>query len=203
MRIAVIGAGHIGGTLGAGWAEAGHEVVFGARDQAKSALQELVKRVGPRATTATVAESIESAEVVLLALPGRAADECIRAIGSALDGRIVIDATNKIGAAELSAVGAITGAAPRALVFRAFNSLGWENFRDPSYAGVQVDLFFCGPDGDARSRVEELISDIGLRPIWVGGMDRLPAIDSLVSLWFALVQRGFSRRTAFKLLTEH
>ena len=82
MRIAVIGAGHVGGTLGGGWAEAGHEVVFGSRDQAKPALQELVKRIGVRATTATIAESLEAADVVLLALPGRAADEFVRANGA-------------------------------------------------------------------------------------------------------------------------
>ena len=32
MKIAVIGKGHIGGTLGSKWRAAGHDVVFGARD---------------------------------------------------------------------------------------------------------------------------------------------------------------------------
>ena len=31
MRIAVIGTGHIGGTLGSKWRAAGHDVVYGAR----------------------------------------------------------------------------------------------------------------------------------------------------------------------------
>ena len=32
MRIAVIGKGNIGGSLGSKWIAAGHDVVFGARD---------------------------------------------------------------------------------------------------------------------------------------------------------------------------
>ncbi|MGC1752755.1 MAG: NAD(P)-binding domain-containing protein [Trebonia sp.] len=32
MKIAVIGKGNIGGTLGSKWRAAGHDVVFGARD---------------------------------------------------------------------------------------------------------------------------------------------------------------------------
>ena len=33
MKIAVLGAGNIGGTLGKKWLAAGHEVVFGVRDR--------------------------------------------------------------------------------------------------------------------------------------------------------------------------
>jgi predicted dinucleotide-binding enzyme len=32
MRIAVIGKGNIGGSLGSKWIAAGHDVVYGARD---------------------------------------------------------------------------------------------------------------------------------------------------------------------------
>jgi len=31
MRIAVLGAGNVGGTLGRRWADAGHDVAFGVR----------------------------------------------------------------------------------------------------------------------------------------------------------------------------
>ena len=35
MKIAVIGAGNIGGTIGAKWASQNHEVYFGVRDPQK------------------------------------------------------------------------------------------------------------------------------------------------------------------------
>ena len=31
MRIGIIGAGNVGGTLGSAWAKRGHEVAFGSR----------------------------------------------------------------------------------------------------------------------------------------------------------------------------
>ncbi len=32
MKIAVIGIGNVGGTLGPAWTKAGHDVIFGIRD---------------------------------------------------------------------------------------------------------------------------------------------------------------------------
>ncbi|MBK9976416.1 MAG: NAD(P)-binding domain-containing protein [Gemmatimonadetes bacterium] len=37
MRIAVIGSGNVGGTLGRRWATLGHDVVFGVRDPKRGA----------------------------------------------------------------------------------------------------------------------------------------------------------------------
>ena len=91
--------------------------------------------------------------------------------------------------------------APQAQVYRAFNSLGWENFAEPNFNGVQADLFYCGSDGEAKSKVEQLISDVGLRPIYLGGNQQMGLLDSLTSLWFTLAfgqKKG--RHLAFKVL---
>ena len=86
---------------------------------------------------------------------------------------------------------------------RAFNSLGWENFDDPDFGGVQADLLWCGPDGSAAVLVEELIADVGLRPVRVGGLDQLATVDMVASLWFALaLGQGWGRQLAFKVLTR-
>jgi predicted dinucleotide-binding enzyme len=83
MRIAVIGAGNIGRTLGGKWTDAGHDVVYG------------VRRPGEPGT-ATVANAVASAEVVVLAVPGAAAKEVIASLGSDLVGKVVVDATNDV-----------------------------------------------------------------------------------------------------------
>ena len=49
MKIAVIGAGNVGGTLGKRWARAGHEVAFGARNPADAKVAALVRESGPSA----------------------------------------------------------------------------------------------------------------------------------------------------------
>ena len=121
MRIAVIGDRDIGRTLGAKWATASHQVIYGVRT--------------PEAPdTAPIADAVASAEVVVLAVPGAAAKDVLGALGEALAGKVVIDATNDVqGAGKLHALEELTDGAHTA---RAFNTLGWENFADPVLNGV-------------------------------------------------------------------
>jgi 8-hydroxy-5-deazaflavin:NADPH oxidoreductase len=188
MRIAVIGTGNIGGTLGSRWREAGHDVVYGSRDPSGT---------GPGgAPLLPIAEAVASAEAVLIAVPGRAVPDVVSALGGALDGKVVIDAANRMGEPAANSHATINDAAPGASYARAFNTLGWENFADPLPG---TDLFFAS-DPDARATVEELISTIGLGPVYVGGADAVRAVDSLLGLWFALTQQTGTRKIAFRLV---
>ena len=199
--VAVLGAGNIGATLAGKWAAAGHTVVIGTRDPNGEGVRARAERVG--AGLATHAEAVAGADVVLFALPGGAMDEAVGALASQLDGKVVIDATNNLGGQDMNSVGIITGHAPGAKVARAFNSLGWENFDDPTFGSVKADLLWCGPEGDAAAQVEQLISDVGLRPVRVGDIDQLATVDMVASLWFALaLGQGWGRQLAFKVLTR-
>lgn len=139
----------------------------------------------------------------MVALPGDAVAAVAAALGDALDGKVVIDATNNLGAAEMNSIATIVRHAPGAVCARAFNSLGWENFADADFDGTQADLLWCGPEGDSGALVERLIAEVGLRPVRVGGLDQLSTVDMLASLWFALaVGQGHGRNLAFKVLTR-
>lgn len=198
--IAVLGAGNIGATLARKWTAAGHRVTLASRDPEAPRLRDLAGSIG--AGTATHAGAVRHAEVVLVALPGDAVEPVAAGLGAALDGKVVIDATNNLGGAEMNSIAAIARHAPQAIAARAFNSLGWENFADPDFDGIQADLLWCGPDGDRAALVERLIADVGLRPVRLGGLDQLPLVDMLASLWFALaLGQGLGRRLAFKVLT--
>jgi predicted dinucleotide-binding enzyme len=199
MRIAVIGAGNIGGTLARKWSAAGHQLVIGARDPAKPDVQQLAHETGGAASS--IADAVRDAEAVLFAVPGAAMADTCQALGHALDSKVVFDATNNVGGAVLNNVATITTAAPESTVYRAFNIYGFENFENPILGGVQADLFFAGPDGAPRSTAEQLISDVGLRPVWLGGAERAELVDQFTRVWFTLAfeqQKG--RRLAFKLL---
>lgn len=199
MRIAIIGAGNIGGTLGLRWAERGHAVHFGLREGSTRSVQQL------RASGAgvhSIREALTHAEVVLLALPGTATPEFLATHGTSLNGKLVFDATNRRGDTVQNNVLSIQQAAPQAHIFRAFNSLGWEVFAEPQIADVQADMFFCGPE-DGRDTAARLIADIGVRPQYLGTHDKLTLLDALTELWITLAfQRGYGRHVALRLLSE-
>jgi predicted dinucleotide-binding enzyme len=203
MKITILGSGNIGSTLGKKWAKAGHAVTFAARNPDDPKYQDLLKTIGGNGAIAALPEAVNSAEVILLAIPGTAVEETMAGLGQALDGKVIIDATNKIQQAEMNSLAAISAKAPAAKLFRAFNSLGWENFETPQLGETQIDLFYCGDPGEAKETAEQLIADIGLRPIYVGNLDQVAVIDTLTRLWFALaIGQGHGRRLAFKMLTE-
>jgi predicted dinucleotide-binding enzyme len=53
------------------------------------------------------------------------------------------------------------------------------------------------------SAAEQLIGEIGLRPVYTGGLEAATTVDAITRLWFALAMgQGYGRRIAFKLLEE-
>jgi predicted dinucleotide-binding enzyme len=203
MKVAVLGNGNIGGTLGKKWARAGHEVVFGVRDVNSPKAQALLKAGAGNLSIDTVGAAIAFGEVVVIAIPGAEVEALVDAQGQTLNRKIIVDATNKVGAPVMNSLAAIAAKAPQAKVFRAFNSLGWENFAEPKFGALQADLFYCGSDDEpARAAAEQLIADIGLRPLRVGGLDRAELVDMVTRLWFALaLGQKMGRHMAFKVLT--
>jgi 8-hydroxy-5-deazaflavin:NADPH oxidoreductase len=198
MRVAVLGAGSIGMTIGGRLADAGHDVVYGVRDPGSERYADLADR----ATVATTGDALQGANAVLFAVPGAAVSDLLDTQGAALEGTIVIDATNSMGRGAMHRMSLFEERVPGAHVFRAFNTLGWENFADPVIDGERADLFYAGPATDDRASVERLIADVGLRPVYVGeGVAGADVLDGLTRLWFTLaLQQGHGRRIAFRTL---
>jgi hypothetical protein len=69
LRIGILGAGNIGGTLGMCWAKVGHEVFLSSRHPKN--LQKLVKETGKGAQAGTLEEAAKFGEVIVLAIPWR------------------------------------------------------------------------------------------------------------------------------------
>ncbi|GAB4450029.1 MAG: NADPH-dependent F420 reductase [Anaerolineales bacterium] len=197
MKIAIIGAGNIGGTLGKKWADAAHEVRFGVRNPTDSKYEAL-RSWG---TVASVAEVLSSADVVLVSIPGAAVGEFARQHGAALNGKVIIDAANNPRSAVLNNFEHFQNL-PGVSLVRAFSTLGWENFANPEMDGIQIDLFYCGA-ASARSTMDTLIAQIGLRPIYAGEVDAVNLVDAMTRLWFALAfNQGKGRRISFKMLED-
>lgn len=204
LTIAVLGGGNIGGTLGRKWHARGHQVAFGVSDPQGKNAQSLRADLGERVTIGTIDEALATNPgTVVLALPGVQMDTVITKHAAQLDSRIIIDTANRLNTGPMNSFATLQKHTPHARLFRAFNSLGWENFADPIFDGVPADLFYCGAGGQARAQVEQLITDIGLNPVYLGDVEQVNVVDAVGSLWFALVfGQGKGRNLAFKVLTR-
>src|SRR5688572_5779593 len=67
MRIGVIGAGSLGGTVGSLLVKAGHEVKFSSRHPEE--LEAMARELGSRASVGTAREAAEFGTVLLFAVP--------------------------------------------------------------------------------------------------------------------------------------
>lgn len=207
MRIAVIGSGHVGGTLGRRWAAEGHDVVFGVRDPARGAGAvkgggggEGSETLPPGARVTTTREALRGtdgwrADVLLLATPWPAVPAALAELGAELlDGVVLLDATNPLGAGLRLEHGAggesggerVQSLAPGARVVKIFNTTGWANMRDPRYQGAPTVMFYAGDDSAAKRVAHQLAAELGFDAVDAGPLARARALEHLAVLWISL-----------------
>ncbi len=207
MKIAIIGAGNVGSSLGKGWAARGHEVVFGVRDSRDAKVQEVVEATGGKARATSVKDAA-AAEVVVLATPWVATQEALRAAGD-VRGKIVVDATNPLKP-DLSglALGHTTSAgeevarwATGAKVVKAFNTIGAQHMASPRFGGQSASMFICGDDAGAKKTVATLAEALGFDPVDTGPLTQARLLEPLAMLWISMaLLYGQGPDIAFKLL---
>src|SRR5476649_2969201 len=96
MKLAIIGAGNVGGALGVSWAQkAAYEICFGVRDPKSDKTQALLRAIGGKARAGTAAEAAAFTDIIVLSTPWSAAETAIRAMGG-LKGKILLDSTNPL-----------------------------------------------------------------------------------------------------------
>lgn len=197
VRIAVIGAGRIGGALGRAFARAGHDVVFGTRAQPGAQ-----SPGGDGTAAADVPTALAgTVDAVVLALPAAGVSALIDEHAASLAGKLVVDATNNMsGNGPANAHGYISQKVEGVRYARAFNNLGFENLENPHFGTEVADMFFSAPDQDVPL-VGELIEAVGLRPVHVGA-DSQDVVDGLLYLWFQL-SKTQGRHLAFKMLSDN
>jgi 8-hydroxy-5-deazaflavin:NADPH oxidoreductase len=208
MKISILGAGNVGGTLGRGWAGKGHDVFFGVPNPNDSKTQALLTTIGSKARAGTVAEAAAASDLIVLATPWPVTQDAIKAAGSLTD-KIVVDCTNplKEDFSGLSLGYTTSGAeqvaqwAKGAKVFKAFNQTGSGNMANPAFGGQRTVMFVCGDDDAHKPTVLNLASDIGFEAIDAGNLAIARLLEPFGMLWIhlALVQ-GLGTNFAFSLM---
>ncbi len=173
MNVAILGTGNMGAGLAALLAAAGYAVAIGARDPAKAAA--LAGKIGHGAIGGGIAAAVESAEVVIPALPYGAVGEALEAAGD-LRGKVLVDISNPITADfkgleighTTSAAEEIQKRAPGAVVVKAFNTIFAQLLPREARQGRAVQVFVAGDVPEAKSRVSALVEALGFEAVDAG-----------------------------------
>ncbi len=191
--------GDVGATLGSAFVRAKHQVLYGSRDEGRTAPHS-------GAFLGSIRGTVIDAEVVILATPFDAVASALASAGD-FEGRILIDATNPIGKQFELTVGHGTSGAERvaslarnARVVKGFNTAGHEVMAKPKLGAHPAAMFVAGDDADATATAAKLASDIGFEGIALPGLARARDLEALALLWVKLaMQRGLGRNIAFGL----
>lgn len=179
IQIGVIGSGHVGSAIGRVWATAGHPVMFASRNLGND--KQLAAGIGANARAGTPAEAAAFGEVLLFAVPYGALPDLGKALGTAIKGKVVIDACNPFpnrdgeiaNQARDRGVGKVSAELlPGARIVRAFNSIGASDMGAAHEHPGQVGMPIAGDDKQAIEIASRLIREIGYEPVLVGGLDK-------------------------------
>jgi 8-hydroxy-5-deazaflavin:NADPH oxidoreductase len=177
QRIGVIGSGHIGGTIGGLWVKAGHPVLFSSRHADE--LKDLVTGLGELAQAGTVDRAIAFGDVLFIAVPYAALPQIGRDYGTALKGKIMLDACNAVAPrdgnaiadeVEQEGVGVVSQKyLSGARLVRAFNTLNYKIFAgEANRPDPKLAVPIAGDDPEAVKTAAALVRDAGFDPVVVG-----------------------------------
>lgn len=222
MRIGIIGSGIVGQTLGAKIAERGEDVVLGTRSPEKldykrgtaGSLHDWLKQAKGNARVATFADAAGHGEVVINATSGTGALEALKLAGDRnLDGKTLVDVSNPLDFSEgfppsltvcnTDSLGEqIQRAFPKAKVVKALNTVSSVVMVNPAgVAGGEHDLFICGNDADAKTRVTALLGRwFGWKSVIdMGDITNARGTEMILPLWVRLYGKFQSPMFNFRI----
>ena len=202
VRIAIIGAGSVGATLGRAWIERGEDVIWGLRNPADPKHAAL-----PKERVKAPAEAVKAAEVVVIATPWSAAEAAVKSLGT-LAGKTVVDCMNPLGMGpdglqlvlgfDTSAGEQVARWAPGAFVFKTLNTTGAGNMAKAADYPVKPLMLVAGDDAGRKRQVMELVGKLGFEPVDAGPLKNARLLEPFAMVWIdQAMKRGRGRDFAF------
>ena len=201
MNVRIIGAGNVGQALATASVRAGHTVTISSTTPDEAARVAAV--VGASAVPSNQAV-VADADVVILAVPFDAVRGIVDELGPALDGKVLVDVTNRFAPEQLDGPSYAEQAqamAPKARVVKAFNTIFASHQADPAIDGIELDGFVAGDDSAAKKQVLELVASLGFRPIDAGPLAMARALEGMGTLNISLnAANSWPWQSGWKLL---
>jgi 8-hydroxy-5-deazaflavin:NADPH oxidoreductase len=208
MSIGIVGAGNMGRSIATQLGKADERVLLADRDPAKA--EGVVAEIG--ASDGVGAAEIDDAlasDVVVLALWYPVTIEFAGDHAAELEGKIVVDISNPLDDSwtrlatdpSTSSAELLADRLPQSGIVKAFNTTHAPALLDGQVDQAPLDVLLASDDGDAKSRVSELVRAAGLRPVDAGALDNARLLERLTAFQVELSQRyDLDFRLTFKLL---
>ena len=187
-KVAIAGDGNVGSNLQKGLAKAGYEASAVGREPKK------------------LREKALEASVIVLAVPFGAVDDTLRELGDAVNGKILIDTTNRLTKSMQLQPGETSGAeelqkkVPKAKVVKAFNTTFAATMSTGGVKGEKITIFAASDDKEARKTVAQMAKDIGFDAIEAGPLMNARYLEALAVLNIQLAYvEGFGAEMGFRL----
>jgi predicted dinucleotide-binding enzyme len=180
MKIGIIGAGHIGGTLTRRLRELGHDVSV-ANSRGPDSLADLAKETGAKAVP--VAEAARDKDLVIVTIPVKNLPALPRDLfANTPKSTVVVDTGNYYPQRD-GRIDAIEGGTAESRwaaqqlgrpVVKAFNNIYAQHLMErgkPKGAAGRIALPIAGDDAAAKEVVFRLVDELGFDPVDAGGLD--------------------------------
>jgi NADPH-dependent F420 reductase len=201
MKIGIIGAGNVGRALTTASVGAGHTVNITSAISGEA--DGVASEVGATAVRSN-RDAAADADIIILAVPFDSVRDIVSELGSQLDGKVVIDVSNRFAAEQLGAPSnaeLIQEMAPGARLVKAFNTIFASHQANPVEDGIQLDGFVAGDDAEARQKVLDFVGTLGFRPIDCGPLAMARALEGMGTLNISLnMTNNWTWQTGWKLL---
>jgi 8-hydroxy-5-deazaflavin:NADPH oxidoreductase len=206
MKIAVIGAGDMGGALARAFATAHEVTVTGSKPKSRSAMA-VVRSSQGRISELPIERAVD-ADLVVLAVPWKQVDAALKGLGS-LRGVTLLAVTlpwiagkNRLELGfDTSGAEAIAERARGADVVQAFNTMSATAIRQSRRYRPPATVFIAGGKRLAKRRIERLANDVGFDSVDAGDLSSARFIEPLAMLWGRLVEQGgYGEALAFRAL---
>jgi hypothetical protein len=178
MKISIIGSGHIGGTLARLFVRAGHEVAL-ANSRGPSSMNSFVQELGSKLHPVNgIEEAIAFSDMIILSVHWRTIDSL--PVFNA-QGKIIVDTTNPYKSdgtyydlgddiPSTKVMKHFTGG----VIVKAFNTIWFKHLAENGNKNLPVAerrvIPVAGDDSKAKTRVAELIEEIGFGPLDAGSL---------------------------------
>jgi predicted dinucleotide-binding enzyme len=201
MKIAIIGAGNVGRALAKASVRAGHAVTITATNTEEAG--HVAAEAGAKAAPSN-ADVVAGTDVVILAVPFDAVQDIVAEVGSGLDGKILVDVTNRFRPEQLDGTSnavLIQEMASNAKVIKAFNTVFASHQADPVVDDIQLDGYVAGDDVAAKQQIMQLVDSLDFRPIDTGPLTMSRALEAMALLNISLnMTHSWPWQTGWKLL---